>query len=119
MYLRCLTGDRPRHWLHWLPCAEFVFNTAYQSLLRDTLFQVAYGRDPPTIRSYEPGDTWVAVVAKNMEERQEFLADIHTRLEQAQAFQKHHYDKTHRAVSYKVDDWVLLRLRQRPVALLP
>lgn len=23
MYLRCLTGDRPRQWLSWLPWAEF------------------------------------------------------------------------------------------------
>ena len=33
MYLRCLTGDRPRQWLQWLPWAEYVFNTAYQSSL--------------------------------------------------------------------------------------
>ena len=119
MYLRCLTGDRPRHWLQWLTWAEIVFNTAYQSSLRDTPFQVVYRRDPPTIRSYEPGDTRVAAITKNMEEHQEFLADIRARLEQAQAVQKQHYDKAHREVSYKVDDWVLLRLRQRPVASLP
>jgi hypothetical protein len=48
-----------------------------------------------------------------MEERAEFLADIRYRLEQAQAAQKKIYDRTHRAVSYQVGDWVLLRLRQR------
>jgi hypothetical protein len=104
MYLRCLTGDRPRHWLQWLPWAEFVFNTAYQSSLRDSSFWVVYGRDPPTIRSYEPSDTRVAAITKKMEEHQEFLADIRARLEQAQAVQKQHYDKAHREVSYKVDD---------------
>ena len=83
MYLRCLTGDRPRQWLRWLPWAEFVFKTAYQTSLRDTPFHVVYGRDLPSIRSYEPGDTWVAAVAKSMEEREEFLADIRYRLEQA------------------------------------
>lgn len=83
MYLRCMTGDRPRQWLKWLPWAEFVFNTAYQSSLQDTPFRVVYGRDPPSIRSYEPGDTRVAAVAKSMEERVEFLADIRYRLEQA------------------------------------
>lgn len=30
MYLRCLTGDRPRHWLEWLPWAEFCYNSSYQ-----------------------------------------------------------------------------------------
>jgi hypothetical protein len=99
--------------------AEFVFNTAYQSSLQDTPFRVVYGHEPPTIRSYESGDTRVVAIAKNMEERHEFLADIHARLEQAQTVQKHHYDKAHRDVLYKVDDWVLLRLRQRPVASLP
>jgi len=67
MYLRCLTGDRPRQWVRWLPWAEYLFNTAYQSSLRDTPFRVVYGRDPPSIRSYEPSDTRVQAVAKTME----------------------------------------------------
>jgi hypothetical protein len=85
MYLRCLTGDRPRQWLRWLPWAEYLFNTAYQSSLHDTPFRVVYGRDPPSIRSYEPGDTRVPAVAKTMAECEEFLADVRARLEQAQA----------------------------------
>jgi hypothetical protein len=68
MYLRCLTGDRPRQRLQWLPWAEYVFNTAYQSSLRDTPLRVVYGRDPPSIRSYELGETRVADVARTMEE---------------------------------------------------
>jgi hypothetical protein len=82
-YLRCLIGDRPRQWLHWLPWAEYLFNTAYQTSLWDTPFCVVYGRDLPSIRSYEPGETRVAAVAKSMEEREEFLADVRYRLEQA------------------------------------
>jgi hypothetical protein len=119
MYLRCLTGDRPRDWLRWLPWAEYLFNTAYQTSLKDTPFRVVYGRDPPTIRSYEPGDTRVPAVAKNMEERAEFLADMRHRLEQAQTFQKRHYDRGHRPIHYKVGDWALLRLRQRAASSLP
>jgi hypothetical protein len=117
MYLRCLTGDRPRQWLQWLPWAEYVFNTAYQSSLRDTPFRVVYGRDPPSIRSYEPGETRVAAVARTMEDR-EFLADVRHRLEQAQVVQKKHYDRVHRDITYQVGDWVLLRLRHRSPASL-
>jgi hypothetical protein len=116
MYLRCLTGDRPRQWLQWLPWAEYIFNTAYQSSLRDTPFRIVYGRDPPSLRSYEPGETRVAAVARTMEERAEFLADVRHRLEQAQAVQKKYYDKGHRAVMYRPGDWVLLRLRHRSPA---
>jgi hypothetical protein len=119
MYLRCLAGDRPRDWLRWLPWAEFLFNTAYQTSLQDTPFRVVYGRDPPSIRSYEPGDTRVPAVAKTMEERAEFLADIRYRLEQAQAYQKRFYDRAHRDVTYQVGDWALLRLRQRAASSLP
>ncbi|CAA0831880.1 Unknown protein [Striga hermonthica] len=111
--------DRPRQWLQWLPWAEYIFNTAYQTSLRDTPFRVVYGRDPPTIRSYEQGDTRVAAVAKTMEERDEFLADIRARLEQAQKHQKRFYDRLHRQVTYEVGDWALLRLRHRAAASLP
>ena len=44
MYLHCLTGDRPRQWLRWLPWAEFIYNTAFQSALKTTPFQIVYGR---------------------------------------------------------------------------
>lgn len=87
--------------------------------LRDTLFRIVYGRDPPTIRSHEPGEARVAAVAKTMAEREEFLQDVWFRLEQAQAVQKPHYDKLHRAVTYAMGDRVLLRLRHRPIASLP
>jgi hypothetical protein len=119
MYLRCLTGDRPRQWLQWLPWAKYVFNTAYQTSLRDTPFHVVYGRDPLSIRSYEPQETRVTAVAKTMEERDEFLADICHRLEQAQVVPKRHYNRAHRNVMYQVGYWVLLRLRQRAAASLP
>lgn len=119
MYLRCLTGDRPRDWLRWLPWAEYIFNTAFQSSLRDTPFRVVYGRDPPSLRSYEQGATRVPAVARTLEERAEFLADIRHRLEQAQAVQKHHYDRLHRDIDMQVGEWVLLRLRQRPTASMP
>jgi hypothetical protein len=54
---------------------------AYQMSLRDMPFRVVYGRDPPTIRSYESGDMRVAAVAKTMAEREEFLADVRYQLE--------------------------------------
>jgi hypothetical protein len=54
-----------------------------------------------------------------MEERAEFLADVRYRLEQAQEYQKKHYDRAHRPVSYQVGDWALLRLRHRAASSLP
>jgi hypothetical protein len=44
MYLRCLTGDRPRQWVQWLPWAEFYYNLAYQASLKMSPFRVVYDR---------------------------------------------------------------------------
>ena len=118
MYLRCLTGDRPRQWLRWLPWAEFVFNTAFQTALKTTPFTIVYGREPPSIRSYEPGETRVAAVAKSMAEREELLADARARLEQSQDVYRRTYNKHHRELSFAVGDWVWLRLRHRAPASL-
>jgi hypothetical protein len=118
MYLRCFTSDRPRQWLRWLPWAEYIYNTAYQSSLHATLFRVVYDRDPPSIRSYEPDETRVAAVAQEMEERSAFFDDVRYRLQQAQESQKRAYDQHHRKVVYQVGDWTFLRLRQRSAALL-
>lgn len=49
MYLRCLTGDRPRAWFEWLPWTEYIYNTAYQSASHTSPFEVVYGRPPPSI----------------------------------------------------------------------
>lgn len=53
MYLRCMIGDRPRQWVRWLPWAEYIYNTAFHIALKDTPFRVVYGRDPPSLRSYD------------------------------------------------------------------
>jgi hypothetical protein len=70
MYLRCLTGDcPPPQWLRWLPWAKYIYNTAFQASLKDKPFKIIYGHDPPSICSYEPGETRVAAVAKSMAEQ--------------------------------------------------
>ena len=80
---------------------------------------MVYGREPPSIRSYEPGETRVAAVARDMEAREAFLEEVRYRLEQAQATQKLYYDRHHRQVSYQPGDWALLRLRQRAASSMP
>lgn len=81
MYLWCMTGDRPRQWVRWLPWAEFVYNTSYHSSLGTTPFKVVYSRELPAIRDYEPGELRVAAVTQTLVERDAFLADIRGRLE--------------------------------------
>jgi hypothetical protein len=116
MYLRCLTGDRPRQWVRWLPWAEFCYNTSYHTALRDMPFRVVYGHDPPTLRSYEAGDSRMPAVDCLLTGRDEFLQNVWERLLQAQQRDKSYYDAKHRDVSFDVGQWVWLRLHHRPAA---
>ena len=113
MYLRCLAGDRPRSWLQWLPWAEYCFNTSYQSSLKATPFQVVYGREPPTLLAYQQGSARVAAVDRQLKDRDDFLADIRDRLQQAQDAMKVTQDRSRRDVEYAVGDWAWLRLHHR------
>ncbi|WVZ82924.1 hypothetical protein U9M48_030129 [Paspalum notatum var. saurae] len=101
MYLRCFIGDRPRQWLKWLPWAEFTYNTAFHSSLKDTPFRVVYGHDPPTIRSYKAGDCRIPAVDQAMVDRDLFLEDARHRLQQAQLVAKRAYDRHHRNVTFQ------------------
>jgi len=84
MYLRCLTGDRPRDWLEWLPWAEYCYNTAYHSALRTSPFTVVYGRAPPELLPYSSGSARTDVIDALLSDRDEFLAEVRARLLQAQ-----------------------------------
>lgn len=119
MYLWCLTGDRPRHWLRWLPWAEYCFNTAFQSSLRSTPFQVVYGRPPPALQEYDRGSARVRAVDQALIERDEFLGEIRECLLQAQDYSKLYYDDKHRELAFQVGDWAWVRLLHRQAASLP
>jgi hypothetical protein len=117
MYLGCITGDQPRNWLHALPWAEFCYNTSFHTALKDTPFKIVYGRDPPSIRSYEKGEIRNAAVAQHVADRDQLLWDIWDRLLQAQQHFKS-YDAKHRPLQFEVGDWVWLCLHHRPAAFL-
>ncbi|CAN6308396.1 unnamed protein product [Urochloa humidicola] len=113
VYLRCLAGDRPKSWLRWLPWAEYCYNSSYQTALQATPFQVVYGREPPTMISYQPGVARVVALDRQLRDRDEFLADIKQRLLQAQGIMKEAHDKDHREVEFAVGEWVWLHLNHR------
>jgi hypothetical protein len=118
MYLRCLTGDRPRHWVQWLPWAEFCYNSSFQSSLRAIPFRVVYGCDPLTVPPYAPGSPRVSTVDQQLAACDEFVVEIHDCLEQAHQLYKAAYDKNHHDLTFMVGDWVWLRLLHRPIASL-
>jgi hypothetical protein len=96
MYLCCLVGDWPRSWLQWLPWAEFCYNSSFQASLKTSSFRVVYGRDPPSLCAYSPGEARAPAVNAQLTARDKFLLEIRERLVQAQQHYKAFYDHNHR-----------------------
>jgi hypothetical protein len=113
MYLRCITGDRPRAWVNLLAWAEYCYNTSYHSALKTTPFRVVYGRDPPPLIPYQLGTAATQVVDQMLHEHDLFLGELRDRLLQAQEHACRFYDGKHRELEFSVDDWVWLRLLHR------
>jgi hypothetical protein len=118
MYLRCLVGDRSRQWLQWLPWVELCYNSSFQSSLKTSSFRVVCQRDPPSMRTYVPGEARLPAVHNQLMERDEFVDEIQDRLEQVQQLYKTNYDRNHRDVEYQVGQWVWLQLLHHPMASL-
>ena len=110
MYLRCVTGDRPRAWVDWLAWAEYCYNTSFHTALRATPFEVVYGRAPPSILPYKPGSASTEAADTLLRNRDEVLAEVRQCLLQAQQLAKKYYDASHREVVFDVGSWVWLRL---------
>jgi hypothetical protein len=113
MYLRCVTGDRPRAWVDWLSWAEYCYNTSFHTALRATPFEVVYGRPPPPILPYKPGTARTEDADALLRSRDDMLAEVRQRLLQAQQLSKRYYDANHRDVEFEVGAWVWLRLLHR------
>ena len=80
MYLYCVTGDRPRAWVDWLPWAEYCYNTSFHTALRATPFEVVYGRPPPPILPYQLGSARTDTADALLRSRDEVLAEVRQRL---------------------------------------
>jgi len=118
MYLRCVTGDRPRAWVDWLAWAEYCYNTSYHTTLWATPFEVVYGAPPPALLPHTAGAAQTDAADTLLRDRDSFLADVRERLLQARQHAKHYYGAHHRELEFAVGAWVWLHLLHRPTLSL-
>uniref|UniRef100_A0A2N9IF31 Integrase catalytic domain-containing protein n=1 Tax=Fagus sylvatica TaxID=28930 RepID=A0A2N9IF31_FAGSY len=118
-YLRAFAGDKPSLWVHWLPMAEFWFNTNYHTSTKMTPFEALYGYEPPTVMDYIPGTTKVAAVDDYLHQQQGIIGLLKENLLSAKSRMKSQADKHRLERSFQVGEWVFLRLqpfRQKSVS---
>ncbi|KAL6578234.1 hypothetical protein OROMI_010562 [Orobanche minor] len=110
-YLRCFAVDQPRTWSTWIPWAEFWYNSTFHSSTGKSPFEVVYGRKPPTILQFVPGEVRVQSVLMELQDRNEALKQLKQHLSQSQARMKENADKKRRDVQFQVGEWVYVKLK--------
>jgi len=69
-YLRCMTGEKPKEWVLWLPLAEWWYNSNWHSSTGVTPFEAVYGQPPALHVPYLPGDSRVEAVDRSLKARE-------------------------------------------------
>lgn len=110
-YLRCLTGDRPRVWAHWLPLAKWWYNTTFHISTGVTPYAALYGQSPPDYRHYTPGGTTIAAADGLLKDRETVLKLLKEHLISSQHRMKQIADSHRTERAFEVGDWVYLRLQ--------
>nr|GMD47359.1 peroxidase 64 [Ipomoea batatas] len=111
IYLRCMTSEQPKQWGRFLHWAEYWYNTSFQSAAGITPFQVVYGRVPPTLKQYLPGEFKVEAVAEEHNDRNEMLRQLRYHLENAQNKMAKAANTKRHELQFSKGDKVLLKLR--------
>lgn len=110
-YLRSFESERPKGWAQWLAWAEFYFNTSFQTSAGMTPFEEVYGRPPPLLVPFLPGEIRMQVVAEELRQRNDILAHLRAHLERAQQRMIREANKHRRDLEFTVGDKVYLKFR--------
>ncbi|KOM57691.1 hypothetical protein LR48_Vigan11g072400 [Vigna angularis] len=118
-YLRCFSSEQPKNWSTVLPWAEYWYNTSYQGASKCTPFETVYGRPPPTLTRFIPGETVVEAVAQDLQTRDEALTQLKYHLAKAQDQMTHYANRKRMDTKIKEGDWVFLKIRPHRQTSMP
>ncbi|GJQ99911.1 reverse transcriptase [Tanacetum coccineum] len=83
-YLRCITGEKPKDWVKWLPLAEYWYNTNFHSSINTTPYEVVYGQPPPLHIPYVAKDSNVEAVDRTLQAKENIIQLLKFNLKKAQ-----------------------------------
>ena len=117
-YLRMYVNHKQNNWAEWLAIAEFAFNNKVHTVMKMSLFQVNYGREPRMgfyVRKKEKNKK-VEEFIKEMKERHE---EARAALVKAQKEIKRQADRSKKeAEEYRVGDKVLISTKDFSMELM-
>jgi hypothetical protein len=110
-YLRCFVQACPRRWSHWLPLAEFWYNTSSHSALGRTPFEVLYGFPPRHLGLDLSAAALVPELSEWLHERELMQQLVRQHLLRAQERMKRQADKHRGERQFAGGDMVSLKLQ--------
>jgi hypothetical protein len=111
-YLRCFVHACPSKWIHWLPLAEFWYNSTFHSALGHTPFEVLYGYSPRQLGlSAEAVGASVPQLDDWLSERALMQDLVRHHLNRAQQRMKRQADKHQSERQFEVGNWGFLKLQ--------
>jgi len=70
-FLICMTGERPKEWVLWLPLAEWWYNSNWHSAIRTASYEAVYGPTPSLHVPCITGDSPVEIMDRSLRAREE------------------------------------------------
>lgn len=110
-FLRCFIAEQPKSWVQWVPWAEYWYNTTFHASARKTPFEIVYGRPPPVLTRFLPGETKVRAVRRELLDRDETLQQLKYHLNKLQSRMKSHANARRVDRQFEVGEWDFLKLR--------
>lgn len=110
MYLRCISGHKPKQWAKWLSMAEWWYNTTFHSALGMSPYKAMYNQNPPSINFQCPA-TKVPTVDEFLKERTEVQRLVKENLVKAQERVLWYANKNRSEREFEVGQDVYLKLQ--------
>ena len=110
-YLRAFVSDKPHTWVDWFHLADFWFNNNYHTSTKLTPYETLYGFLPPRLLDYVLGTTKVEAMDQLLKKRSEVLSLLKHKFFAAQSRMKLQSNQHRIDRSFKVGEWVYLRLQ--------